>query len=296
MKKIAISQPLGLSQDQREKLESLGDTTFYDEMPSSPDEWLRRVKDADIICTGKFGFKIKVYELQNAFISVPFVAVDWIDQEKLKANNVTIKNSTGCNKEPVSEWIVGMMINLLRRLPDRINTKEKIEMNPSISVSLAGKTVCISGTGNIGSRVSKICESLGMNVVHYDKGDNLIGKVKEADVIVDSLAANDETYQIYNENFFNSLKKGSYFITVTGEKLWDADAILKALDQGILAGVATDVGNIQVGAIDTPLYQQFAKHPKVYATPHIAYDSDRGDFMCNEAMIENIVAWLDQSK
>jgi len=293
MKKIVASQPLGLTQDQRTRLQKFGTVEFYDEMPASPDEWFDRVQGADIICTGKFGFKAKVYELKDVFISVPFVAIDWIDQDKLKERNVTIQNSPGCNKEPVSEWIIGMMINVLRRLPDRINTREQIEMNPSISSSLAGKTVCVSGVGNVGTRVSTLCAALGMNVVHFERGDDLIEKVKDADVIVDSLAANDETYQIYNKDFFQSLKKGSYFITVTGDKLWDADAMLDALDQGILAGVATDLGNIQVGSIDNPLYRRFADHPKVYATPHIAYDSDRGDFACNEAMIDNIEKWLN---
>lgn len=295
MKKIVVSQPLGLSQSQRSRLEGLGKVKFYDEMPESTDEWLDRAKSADVICTGKFGFKVKVYELKNVFISVPFVAIDWIDQDKLKEKNITIQNSPGCNKEPVSEWIIGMMINLMRRLPDRINTKEPIVMNPSTSVSLAGKTVCISGVGNIGTRVSTICESLGMNVVHFRRGDDLIDKAKDADVIVDSLGANDDTYQIYNKEFFKSLKPGSYFVTVTGDKLWDTDAMLEALDQGILAGVACDVGNIQVGAVDNPLYQRFASHPKVYVTPHVAYDSDRGDFACNEAMIDNVKKWLHKN-
>lgn len=266
--------------------------TFYDVMPAFSDEWLDRVKEADIICTGKFGLKEKVYELQDTFISVPFVAINWVDVNKLKERNVRIQNSPGCNKEPVSEWVIGMMINVMRRLPDRINTEEPIQMNPSISISLAGKTVCVSGVGNIGSRVSSICESLGMKVVRFDRGDNLVDKAKDADVIVDSLEANDETYQIYNRGFFQSIKKGSYFISVTGEKLWSADAIIEALDEGILAGVATDVGHIQVGAVDDLIYQRFASHPRIYTTPHIAYDSDRGDFMCNEAMINNVEDWV----
>jgi phosphoglycerate dehydrogenase-like enzyme len=237
MKKIVVVQPFGLLPEQRRRLQSLGDVTFYDEMSSSSAEWLKRVKDADIICTGKFGLKEKIYELKDTFISVPFVAVHWIDSEQIKARNVVVKNSPGCNKEPVSEWIVGMIINLMRRLPTIINTKKRVKGNPSEALSLVGKTVCISGAGNIGTLVGKILKSLGMNVTYFKRGNDLIKKVKGADVIVDVLGANDQTYKIYNRDFFQSLKKGSFFITVTGDKLWDADAMIEALDQRILAGI-----------------------------------------------------------
>jgi phosphoglycerate dehydrogenase-like enzyme len=292
MLKVAVTQPLGLNERQRERLKKLGDVRFYDEMPSSPEEWLDRVKDADIICTGKFGFKIKAYELKNTFVSVPFVAIDWIDQDKLNQNNVVVQNCPGCNKEAVSEWIVGMMINLMRRFPKYINTREPVKGNPAIGLSIAGKTVLVCGTGNIGSRVGKICDALGADVDHFRRGDNLIEKAGTADVIVDALASNKETYKTYDRAFFQSLKKGAYFITVTGDKLWDADAIIEALDEGILAGVATDVGSVQVGTTDSPLYKRFANHPKVYATPHIAYDSDRSDLVCNNVMIDNVESWI----
>lgn len=292
MHKIVVSQPLGLSAEQRTRLQTLGEVKFYDEMPASPEDWLDRVKDADIICTGKFGFKIKAHELRDAFVSVPFVATDWIDQDKLKQNNVIVKNCPGCNKEPVSEWIIAMILNLMRKFPKYINTKDPVQGNPALGLSVAGKTVLVAGAGNIGSRVGKICEALGANVVYFKRGDNLMAKTKDAVVVVDTLASNKDTHQIYDREFFQSLKKGSFFVTVTGDKLWDTEAMLEALDQGILAGVATDVGNIQVGTTDSPVYQRFANHPNVYATPHIAYDSDRCDLICNNMMIDNIENWL----
>lgn len=291
MRKIVVTQPLGLSTEQRERLQKLGDVTFYDELSTTPEEWLERVQGADVICTGKFGFKIKANELKNVFVSVPFVAIDWIDQEALAKNNVTVKNSPGCNKEPVSEWIIAMTLNLMRHFPQFINTQEPVKGNPALGTSVAGKNVLICGAGNIGSRVGKIFEALGATVDYFKRNDNLLEKAKNANVIVDTLGANSETYQIYNRAFFQALQKGSYFITVTGDKLWDTEAMIEVLDNGTLAGVATDVGNIQVGTVDSPVYQRFAKHPKVYATPHIAYDSDRCDLICNNMMIENIENW-----
>jgi phosphoglycerate dehydrogenase-like enzyme len=266
-------------------------------MPASEEEWLDRTKGADIICSGKFGLKKYIYELENIFISLPFVAFDWVDQAKAKERNIVIKNSPGCNKDPVAEWIVAMTLNLMRKFPKFINTKDKIDWdNPnSESLSIAGKKACIVGSGNIGLRVGEIFKAMGVDLSYFKRGDNLIKKVKDADIVVDTIAANSETKNIYNKEFFNSLKKGSYFITVTGEKLWDADAMIDALDKDILAGVATDCGSLQVGTINDPLYKKLSSHPKIYATPHIAFDSDRRDFVCNNMMIDNIEEYLKNS-
>ena len=51
MYKIIVTQPLGLSQEQKDRLQRLGDVKFYDIIPKSPEEWISRVQEADIIST-----------------------------------------------------------------------------------------------------------------------------------------------------------------------------------------------------------------------------------------------------
>ena len=290
MTKIVVTQDLGLSEKDIKRLEQLGDLTMYKDLASTYDEWLERCQDADVICTGKFGLKQKWQELSNVFISLPFVGMGWFNPDIAKKQNITVAKSPGCNKEAVAEWIVGMMINLLRDLPNRINTSN---VSTLPTKSLAGKTVCIVGAGNIGKMVGEICSALHMTVIYFKRGDSLLDKVKNADVIVDAIALNKETEEIYNHAFFNSLKKGSYFITVTSQKLWDVDAMLDALDKSILAGVANDCGSIQVDDTRAPLYKKLLAHPKVLATAHTAYNTDRRDKICNEMMINNIENWLN---
>lgn len=284
--KIIVAEPLNLLDDQWERLNKLGEVIRYDSLASSVGEWMERVKDADVICSGKFGLKQKVNELKNVFISVPYVGISWADQNKLKENNVILKKSPGCNKEAVSEYIIGMMIGMLRRLPQTINA-EKIE-DVTATKSIAGKKVLVCGAGNIGTRVGEICEVLHANVDYFRRGDNLLEKAKDADIIVDTLSGNEDSYGMYDEEFFSSLKKGSYFLTVTSSKIWDADALISALDKCILAGAVTDCGNIQVDNTADPLYRKLSKHPKIFATAHIAYNNDSRQRVCNDMMIDNI--------
>lgn len=292
MPKIVVPLNLELFPDQIKRLKKLGDVTFYNDWAKTPEEWLQRVKDADIICGGKFGLKEKYQDLKNVFISLPFVGVGFFDENILKKRNIVVAKTPGGNKVAVSEWIVGMIFNLLRRFPFYINNKTLNDDLPPIEHSLKDKNITILGQGNIGSRVGKICEVLEMNVSYFKRGDDLLKSVKNADVVVDTLSSNPTTKGLLDEKFFLSLKNGSYFLTVTGTEIYDTDGIIKSLDQNILAGVAMDAGSIKVGDTNDPYYQKLLQHPKILATPHIAYNTWDTKRVANDMMIDNVEAWL----
>ncbi|MFA6392513.1 MAG: NAD(P)-dependent oxidoreductase [Candidatus Paceibacterota bacterium] len=292
MTKIVVTQDLGLNEEERQRLNKLGEVQYYENLSKTPEEWLERCKKADIICTGKFGLVKKYQELENVFLSLPFVAVSFFDIQKLKEKNIKVSNCPGCNKEAVSEWVIAMILNLFRDLPNWTNKLEFQTNIPKETRGLSNKNITILGKGNIGTKVGEICEVLEMNVRYFIKGDNLIDSIKDADVVVDALGVNESTINLLNETFFNSFKKGSYFITTTSTKIYDTDAMLEALNNNILAGIANDCGSIQVGDIYDLSYIKLAKIPKVLATPHIAYNTDVTDRKANKMMIDNIEAYL----
>ncbi|MBA4320109.1 MAG: hydroxyacid dehydrogenase, partial [Flavobacterium sp.] len=188
----------------------------------------------------------------------------FLDLNKLKERNIKVSRCPGCNTEAVSEWIIGMMLNLFREFPSYINVLDSKTRRPEASKGLAGKNITILGKGNIGSRVGKICEALEMNIKYFLRDNNLIDSVKEADVVVDVLSLNESTKGLLNRDFFLSLKKGSYFITVTSSEIWDIEVILEALDKDILAGMANDCGSIQFGDVKDPFFVKMAIHSKVF--------------------------------
>ena len=291
--KIVVAQDMPFYPDQIKKLKSLGKVTFHKNLAGSPDEWLNRCKDADVICSGKFGLKEKIYDLKNMFISLPFVGVDWIDVNRIKKKNVKVAYCPGCNKNAVAEWIIGMMLNMLRNFPKYIKNKSipKVKI-PSYEKSLVDKSVTILGKGNVGTRAGEICRVLGMNVTFFKRGSDLYKSIKDADVIIDALSSNPTTYGLLNRQFFNSLKRGSYFITVTGSKICNIDGMFDALDKGILAGAASDAGSIQIGDVSDPYYRRLLAHPKVLVTPHIAYNTDVTKRVAYDMMIDNVEAWI----
>jgi len=291
--KIVVTENLKLTADQVNRLKSLGESDFLLGEERSKEERLRKLSEADIICAGSEPIADIIYGLKNKLISLPFVGVGWLDLKKLAANNVKVANAPGCNKSAVAEWIVGMMIILSRKLLKYINIAEVdkrdvLEQMPG----LAGKNVAILGQGNVGMRVGKICEVFEMEVSYFKKGDNLRNSSKQADFVVNCLANNNETKNLLDENFFESLKEGVFFISITDTDIYDVDALIKAVDSGRLAGAAIDPAGVGIFNTKNELYLKLRQSPKFIVTPHIAFHTDMTCKTANDIMIDNVEAWV----
>jgi phosphoglycerate dehydrogenase-like enzyme len=295
MPKIVVTNNQDLTEDQILRLNSLGDVTYYDTLPHSAEEYLERVKDADIICSGTAGLQDAYAQLKDVYVTVAFVSVAFVNLDVLKSNNVKISNAPGANRHAVSEWIMAMMILLMRDLPGALNRTETYRKDgnlPPITPGLAGNKVTILGYGNVGKRVGELAEAFGMDVRFFKRGDDLNASVHDADVVIDTLSSNHSTHKLLDEEFFNSVKNGSYFITVTRGEIADEDAVLRALDKGQLRGVASDCGGILVGDTEDPLYKKLLNHPKVLVTPHVSYNSEMSRKLGADLMIDNVEAWV----
>ena len=295
MKKIVVTNNQSLTTEQRARLDGLGDVTYYDYVPQGAEEYLERVKGADIICSGTAGLQDAYSQLKDVYVTVSFVSVAFVDLDVMKANNVKVSNAPGANRYAVSEWIIGMMIIMSRNLDTFLNRKESLRKDgnlPPLTPGLAQKTVTILGKGNVGTRVGEIASSLGMTVSYFGRDDDLHKAVNDADYVVNTLSSNPSTHDLLNADFFAAMKEGSYFVDVTRDEVTDTNAMLKAIDDGKLAGAASDCGGILVGDTDDPLYQKLLDHPKVYVTPHISYNTPLSMKMGADIMIDNVEAWI----
>lgn len=293
-KKIVVPRNLKFFPEQIRKLNSLWDVTYYDTDPKSLDEWFERCKEADIICPWMYGMKSeKVYELKDVFISLPFVWVDFLDKARLQERNITVSNSPWCNKEAVVEWIVGMILIYCRGLckliwVSRISKDEILK----VWTSLYDKNITILWNGNVWKQLSKVCKAFWMKVKIFKRWDDLIKKIKNADIIGNCLPLNDKTQWLLDRNFFFSLKKWSFFASSSRHEIYDIEAMMDALDNDILYWVADDSASSVAWDIEYPGYKKLLNHSKIIVTPHIAWNTDYEKRKANDMMIANIEAWL----
>ncbi|MDR2476782.1 MAG: hypothetical protein LBD18_03235 [Treponema sp.] len=139
------------------------------------------------------------------------------------------------------------------------------------------KRLGLAGLGVVGRLVAIKAGALGMEVIAYDpyfKGAlppgvrlvSLDDVASQSDII--SLHAKDtpETAGMINSAFLGKVKKGTYLVNTARGRLIDREALLRALDSGVLAGAALDVYDYEPLAKDDP----FIAHPGILCTPHIA--------------------------
>lgn len=286
--KIAVFNSLGLENDQIERLKDLGKLTFVNKDTFSFSDF----KGIDIICAEEPISRI-VYELEDKFISFPFVGVNWLDLKRLSKKNVVIANAPGCNKEAVTEWVIAMMLILSRKLDKYINIKN-ISKNDFLEPirGITGKNITILGAGNIGSKVAEVCKVFEMNITLFKKGDSLIKSINNADFIINTLPRNESTVNLFDKNIFKKIKNRPYFISITDLQIFNLNALIEALDSGNISAAAIDPAGIPIFDPNQDDYKKLLNHNNLIVTPHIAFHTNRTLRLANDIMIDNVEAWI----
>ena len=147
-----------------------------------------------------------------------------------------------------------------------------------------GQTLGVVALGNIARATVRKAQALGMNVIAYDPyvgpwiareyRVELVGSLDElarrSDFVSMHTPLNDETRQLLGEAFFKAMKPTAYFINTCRGPTVDEQALIKALQDGEIAGAGLDVFEQEPTPADNPLL----KMDNVIVTPHSAGSSN----------------------
>ena len=199
-----------------------------------------------------------------------------VDVDAASRHGVLVTQASAGFIASVSEWVVGVMIDLGRGITASSEQYHAgREALPVMGRELKGSTLGVIGYGQISRYLCDVALALGMRVLAHDPhaaaGGGavlrapLVQVLRESDFLVCLAAATAETENMMDSAAFASMKAGAFFINAARGELVDEDALLRALDTGRLAGCAVDVGR----APDQMPSLRVAMHPRVIATPHV---------------------------
>lgn len=244
----------------------------------------------------------EVYEKLNEYgikqIAQRSAGYDYYDLDEATKNNIIISNVPVYSPESIAEFVITQALMLIRKVNEiEERTKEgDFRWQPGIREGLLGEmTVGVIGTGHIGRVAAKLFKGFGAKVIGYDLYPNDVATkyleykdsveevVKEADVVNLHVPATSDNHHQFDYEMFKQFKPTAYFINDARGAIVDTEGLLKALDDGLIAGAALDTyenegpyipaDNRETG-IDDELFQRLLDHPKVVFTPHIAYYTD----------------------
>jgi phosphoglycerate dehydrogenase-like enzyme len=209
----------------------------------------------------------------------------------LKTRHTLVTNMRGIDAPVIAEHAVALMLALAHGLEMFAvdNSEGRWSGGPNSRAPrrvqfMEGKTMLVSGLGSIGTEVARRAHALGMKVVgtrvggtgkpdfvdYVGQPDELLKLARTADVVVSCVPLTNETRGLYNKEFFAALKPTAYFINVARGPSVVTDELVKALNEGRLAGAGLDVTDPEPLPPNHPLW----KAPRVLITPHISAQSD----------------------
>ncbi len=215
--------------------------------------------DADIICI--FIYSTLGKEILEKLPHVKAIVTrttgyDHIDIDYCKAHNITVMNVPTYGVHTVAEQTFGLILSLTRKLIPSIERTRKgdFTIDGLRGIDLYGKTLGVIGAGKIGHSVVEIAVGFGMKVLIYSHHedaemkkmgdvtfvslDELLGS---SDIITLHLPLTKETEYIVNKENIGKIKKGAFLINTARGGLIETEAVVQALEQGILAGAGLDV-------------------------------------------------------
>ena len=158
-------------------------------------------------------------------------AFDWIDCQYCKDNEIIVTHTPKYSTDSVAEYAIFLMMCLAKKLPIQIKSNYKMEYNHEmLNTEIRNKTVGIIGLGTIGTRISELCDNLGMNVIYWSKSkkENKYKRVeidnifKEADYIIPTFATNEETRNLITDERINMMNGNSLInIIINPEEIYN---------------------------------------------------------------------------
>jgi D-3-phosphoglycerate dehydrogenase len=224
------------------------------------------------------------------------VGLDSIDLKAARRHGVKIAITPEPTTQPVAELALGMMLSLLRRLPNYHEVMRKGHWQAIRAGLLSGKTLGIVGLGRIGHRLVELVAPFGVKIlVSEPKPDrpfirrhgielvSLARLLKESDIVTLHLAYSPAVRHFMNRGCFQKMKRGAFFINTARGPLVEEKALAEALRSGRLAGAALDVFETE------PYRGRLTRLPNVMATPHIASFTDESWLGMERQAVDNLL-------
>ncbi len=308
--RIKLLEPLNVPESLIEELaapikEAGHEFVYYDEKTTDVDELAQRSADADIVMIANNPYPKEAFEAAKnlQLINVAFTGVDHVDQAAAKEQGVKIANAAGYSNTSVAELVIGLTINVLRKISvgnATIHDGEDVVIYQGNEIK--GKTVGIIGTGAIGLETAKLFKAFGANLIGYNNSEKEEAKelgldyvsldelLEQSDIVSIHLPLNEETTGFLGREELEKMKDSAVLINAARGPIVDNEALAELLNEEKLMGAGIDVFDMEPPIpADYPLLD--AKNAVL--TPHIAFLTDESMVARAHIAFDNTMKFIE---
>jgi D-3-phosphoglycerate dehydrogenase len=271
-----------------EVMDGLGDVTEVSipYRPLSPEE-IRHFQnvfsqvDAILVRAGFFTRPLLESAKRLKIIAIHGAGVDQVDVSVATELGIMVSNTPGVNANAVAELTLGLIIGLLREIPQadhRVRTHVQWrEARPAMAWEFRGKTLGLVGLGAVGRRVADLARAFEARVIAYDPyiASGVVPPsvqmvdfdmlLQASDVISVHVPFTPETRGMLSSDAFSRVKRGVFLVNTSRGAIVDEEALQQALESGWVRGAALDVLKDEPPTSRRPIFD----HPSVIITPHM---------------------------
>lgn len=282
---------------------------YYDSL--NQNEVLKRIENADIIVENRINIgKTEIdFAKKLKFISTISTGYNLVNVDYAKEKGIIVSNVPSYSAYAVAQSTVALLLEITSKTSPFNNfVKDKQwdrfdnpEMWAIKNIELLGKTIGIIGMGDIGYKVAKICECMGMKVLGYrrtpDKNmesENIKFTTLEeiyakSDIISLHCPLTDETNDLINKETLSKMKDNVIILNTSRGNVINENDMIEALDNGKVYMLGADVVKNEPPLATDKLHL----HDKTIITPHVAWASIETRHRAILQVRDNIKAYLD---
>ena len=231
------------------------------------------------------------------------IGVDNIDLDAATRAGIAVVNAPIGNTVAAAEHTMALMLALARNVPQAYASMKEGQWQRSafMGIEVRNKTLGIIGLGRVGSEVARRAASFGMRLIAFDPfvAPDFAARLGVATMPLEAVLAQADfitlhtpltpgTTRLISGPQLAMMKPGARLINVARGELIDEDALLAALENDQLAGVALDVFTNEPPG-DLPLL----RHPKLMATPHLGASTQEAQREVAIEAAEQVIAVLN---
>lgn len=275
-------------------LQNINDFAFYKHTDRS--EITKRLEGAEAVFVDSLPIDREIMEGCPGlrFIGIAATGFNHIDLEAARELGIAVANVPAYSTDAVAQHAIALLLSVTNNVEafnrkviegDWQNCKGNLENSIPVTL-LAGKSIGIVGYGNIGKKVARIAEALGMTVNVYSR--DKMAAIK-SDVVSLHCPLTPENTGMIDEKFISEMKDGAVLINTARGGLLDEEAVAAALKNGKLSGAGLDVLAQEPPAEDNPLIGL----NNCWITPHIAFIPAETRQKVIDVCADNLKSFID---